>query len=71
MWLWKNTRNDSIMEHMEVVPAGPKFIIAGITLGYLDEDVIPRSGARDVMIEMLQQKDSEKDFNIEVAVDRG
>ena len=71
LWLWKSTRNDSIMEHMEVVPAGPKFIIAGITLGYLDEDVIPRSGARDVMIEMLQQKDSEKDFNIEVAVDRG
>ena len=33
LWAWKNPEPDTRVESIEIVPSGPRFIIAGITLG--------------------------------------
>ena len=50
VWVWANPEPDQAVESIEIVPAGPRFIVAGITLGQLDEDPDPTrraSGADD------------------------
>jgi hypothetical protein len=59
------------MRAFEIVPQGPKFIIAAITLGSVDEQPFLRTGRRELKIVLPQAEDAAKKFNIEVQVDRG
>ena len=71
LWVWENPKPSETIESVQIVPEGPKFILAAITLGHLDEDVIPRTATREVKITLPQTEDSEKPFRMEVGVDRG
>jgi hypothetical protein len=71
LWAWANPYPDQELQAIEVVPKGPKFLIAAITLGLLDEDPFCRAGKIPVKIELPQPEDAQKPFNLEVEVDRG
>ena len=71
LWVWKNPKPDRALEALEVIPAGPGFLIGGITLGYQDEPPISREATRPVILTLPRHEDAEKRFNLEVDVDRG
>jgi len=71
LWSWANPDPGSVLESLEIVPAGPRFIIAGITLGHVDEHPFARQGRRPVRIVLKDTADAEKPFDVEVSVDRG
>jgi hypothetical protein len=71
LWPWRNPRPDIALEAVVIHPAGPKFVLAAITLGHLDEEPFVRDARREVMIAMARQQDAEKPFAVEVEVDRG
>lgn len=71
LWVWTNPHPDEAVISLEIVPRGPKFIIAAVTLGHLDEHPFVRTGARELKIELPQPRDAAKPFCLEVEVDRG
>jgi hypothetical protein len=71
LWAWVNPRPDVPLQTIVIRPAGPRFAIAGITLGHLDEPVFTRGARRPVKIELLEPADAQRPFALEVAVDRG
>ncbi|MBI4641417.1 MAG: hypothetical protein HY731_12030, partial [Candidatus Tectomicrobia bacterium] len=71
LWHWKNPRPEKSIESVKIVPEGPKFLIAAITLGHLDEEPFCRSAKSEVKIVLPQHADAEKPFQLEVDVDRG
>jgi hypothetical protein len=46
LWAWQNPRPMDLLVRIMVVPAGPRFLIAGATVGHIDEHPFVRSGAR-------------------------
>jgi len=71
LWDWENPHPDRVVESVEIVPEGPRFLVAAITLGHLEEDPFVRSGAREVKIDLPRPEDAAKSFGLEVEVDRG
>ena len=71
LWIWENPRPDVEIESVEIQPIERKFIIAAITLGYLDEVPVSRHPRRELKITLPQPDDAEKSFDMEVEVDRG
>ena len=71
LWVWENPNPSEPIESVEIVPEGPKFIVAAVTLGHLDETPITRRATREVKITLPQEEDAEKPFRMEVDVDRG
>lgn len=69
LWVWTPPVLDAVIESLTIVPAGPPFAIAGITLCQLDEDPIPRDAALPVRIDTLDNCD--RRGNLEIEVDRG
>ena len=68
---WRNANSDNVIASIEVVPAGPRFVLAGITLGLLDEDPFRHDGARDVVIRLPRSEDAASTADLSVDVDRG
>ena len=66
LWCWKNPHPDRAVERIDVIPRGPRFIIAGITTSDVDEHPFVRTPARPVRL-------TPKDGNgvLDVEVDRG
>ena len=71
LWVWDNPKPSETVESIRIIPEGPKFILAAITLGHLDEDPIPRRATREVKITLPQKEDVQKPFRMAVEVDRG
>jgi hypothetical protein len=71
LWVWRNPEPDREVESLEIVPLGPRFIVAAITLGYVDEHPFPREGMRPARITLKDEADAGKPFSLEVSVDRG
>ena len=71
LWSWENKDRDSEIESLQIVPNGPRFIVAAITLGHLDEEPFAREGRRPVRITLNDEKDAKQPFNLDVEVDRG
>ncbi|MBI2191601.1 MAG: CehA/McbA family metallohydrolase [Planctomycetes bacterium] len=71
LYVWSNPRPGARIESVEIVPAGPRFIVAAVSLGYLDEHPFNREGKKEVKIALPRKEDSEKPFKVEVEVDRG
>ena len=71
LWTWKNPQHDNTIESIEIVTKGPRLLIAGITLGQLDEHPFVRQGKRPTKITLTNPEDAEKPFDLDVEVDRG
>jgi hypothetical protein len=71
LWVWKNPNPDQTIASIEIVPEGPKFVVAAVTLGYFDEHPICRTAAREVKIVLPQEADAQKPFRMAVEIDRG
>jgi hypothetical protein len=76
LWCWPNPRPDLAIEAVEIVPRGPRFLVAGITLGHADEFPFVRAGAVPVRIDLTEAELAARpldgrDGDLEVAVDRG
>ena len=70
LWIWKNTTGN-ILESIEIKPLEQEFIIAGITSSNLQEHPITRSGRKPIVISMIDSKDADAPFDLEIEVDRG
>jgi hypothetical protein len=71
LWAWRNPRPENAVEALEIIPTGPQFIIAGITLGHVDEYPFPREGRRPARIVLKETEVAASPFDLDVEVDRG
>lgn len=71
LWAWCNKETDRTLEAIEIVPAGPRFIVAAITLGHVDEHPFAREARRPARIVLTNPEDAKKPFALDVKVDRG
>lgn len=71
LWSWLNPEPDEAIAEIEIIPAGPRFLVAAITLGLADEEPFVRSGRRAVGLSLRQKDDASAPFQLEVDVDRG
>ena len=84
LWSWENPYPGRKVESIEIVPKGPRFIVAGITLGHLDEHPFVRQGKRETRIVLAEPADavirpvsealtsqSRLELDLGVEVDRG
>ncbi|MBI2940062.1 MAG: hypothetical protein HYY04_06440, partial [Chloroflexi bacterium] len=71
LWAWANPRPNISLEAIEIIPYGPRFLIAGITLGHVDEHPFVRASSSTVKITLPQPTDAAKPFGLDVEVDRG
>ena len=71
LWVWRNPEPGREVESLEIVPRGPRFIVAAVTLGYADEHPFPREGMRPARITLKSDDAARKPFSLEVGVDRG
>src|SRR5439155_1501174 len=70
LWAWQNPHPEQPLAPLSVIPAGPCFLIAGVTLGYSDEYPFVRSGARPFKITITDSLAATRPFDLAVAVDR-
>ena len=71
LWCWNNPHPDRQIEYIEIVPKGHRFLVAGITLGLIEEHPFPRQGTREVELTLTAPETANEKFDIEVVVDRG
>ena len=71
LWSWANPDPESLIESILIIPQGPEFILAGVTLGHLDEHPFARQGRREVKFTFREPVPSGSESNMEVQVDRG
>lgn len=71
LWAWTNPYPDRPIASLEIVPLGPRFVVAAVTLGHLDEHPFVRQGARELQIVLPRPEDAVKPFDLEIEVDRG
>ena len=72
-WLfaWRNPTPDRLIDSVEIVPQGPRFIIAGISIGHVDEHPFSRKARRPVRVDLKEANRVEKPFDLDVTIDRG
>ncbi len=71
LWAWVNPRPTVPLAALEIAPRGPRFLVAGLTLGHRDEFPFSRSGARPVRIVLTDPAEADRPFDLAVEVDRG
>ena len=71
LYAWRNPSPDSVIDSVKIVPRGPRFIIAGITLGHVDEYPFSRDARRPVRVELKDPEKASRPFNLDVTIDRG
>ena len=71
LWAWRNPYPDREIESLEVIPKGPRFIIAGLTISQANEHPFVRQGKREARLTLTDPEDAEKPFDLRVDVDRG
>ncbi|MDE2857188.1 MAG: CehA/McbA family metallohydrolase [Chloroflexota bacterium] len=71
LWAWRNPHPDRAIASIEIVPNGRKFVLAGITLGHLDEEPLVRSTGVPVKITVKDDGIAKQPFAMDVEVDRG
>ena len=71
LWSWVNPDPDQAIESLEIVPSGPRFLIAAVTLGHVDEHPFARQGRRPARIVLTDKASAAKPFDLDVKVDRG
>ncbi len=71
LYPWRNPHPELVIATIEIVPAGPRFVLAGITLGLLDEEPFRHAGIRDVVLTLPRAEDAASTADLAVTVDRG
>ena len=71
LWAWENPRPEQGIDAIEIVPKGPRFLVAGITLGSMDENPVIRTGRRPVKLVLKDAERASRPFDLDVEVDRG
>ena len=71
LFSWANPEPDVPIDSVEIVPKGPGFIVAGVTLGHVDEHPFARQGRREARITITDPVLAAAPFDVEVDVDRG
>ena len=71
LWAWSNPEPERTIESIEIIANGPRFIVAGVTLGHLDEHLFPREGRRPVRVTLKDASRAQRPFDLSVEVDRG
>ena len=71
LWSWANPEPDVPIESIEIVPRGPAFVVAGVTLGHVDEHPFARQGRREAKITITDPVLASTSFDVDVEVDRG
>ena len=71
LWAWENPRREQSIDAIEIVPKGPRFLVAGITLGSVDENPLVRTGRRPVKLVLKDAERASRPFDLDVEVDRG
>ena len=71
LWPWANPRPECLIDAIIIVPAGPRFLLAAITVSSLEEEPFPRTGLQAVRIVLPQPGDAQRPFNLAAEVDRG
>ena len=56
LWSWTNPEPGVAVENIEIVPRGPAFVIAGVTLSHLDEHPFARQGRREAKITITEYR---------------
>ena len=56
---------------IDIVPAGPRFVIAAITLGHMNEHPFPRQGRRAARVILTDPENAIRPFDLEITLDRG
>ena len=71
LWSWTNPEPEVPVEAIQIVPNGPSFVVAGVTLSHLDEHPFARQGRREARITITDPVLASSPFDVEVDVDRG
>ena len=71
LFSWSNPEPDVPIDSIEIVPKGPAFLVAGVTLGHVDEHPFARQGRREARITITDPVLAAAPFDVEVDVDRG
>ena len=71
LWSWANPNPDLTVESLTIVPKGPRFVLAAVTLGHLEEHPFARQRAREARLVLKDPADAEQAFDLSVDVDRG
>ena len=67
LWCWENPHPERAVERIEIIPRGPRFIVAGVTTSDVDEHPFVRVPARPVRLVVQDGKNGVLDID----VDRG
>ena len=71
LWSWTNPEPEVPVEAIQIVPNGPSFVVAGVTLSHLDEHPFARQGRREARITITDPVLASSPFDVEVDIDRG
>jgi hypothetical protein len=71
LWDWANPRPDQPIDSIVLEGAGRQVVVAGITLGQLDEQPLRRMPKRPVKVTLTQPEDAARRFDLAIEVDRG
>jgi hypothetical protein len=71
LWAWQNPRPEQPLAAFTIIPVGPRFLIAGVTLSSADEYPFVRSGAQPLKLTITDPEAAGRPFDLDVAVDRG
>lgn len=71
LWVWSNPFPDRSIESIKIVPTKRRLVIAGITLGHLEEHPLVRSTRIPLKITVLDESIAALPFDLTVGVDRG
>ena len=71
LWAWRNPSPDVAIDSIEISSSGLPFVVAGVTLGHVDEHPFTREGRRPATVTLTDPETASQLFDLEVEVDRG
>ena len=71
LWAWRNPTPDLVIQSVEFVPRNHRFIVAGLTLGHVDEHPFSRAARMPVRIDLNDPEQAAKPFDLDVTINRG
>ena len=72
LWAWRNPRPELPLRALEIKAEGPRFVIAALTIGEVDEHPLRLSAARSLRIDVDDPRLADRTpIDLEVSVDRG
>ena len=71
LWAWRNPTPDLVIQSVKFVPRNHRFIVAGLTLGHVDEHPFSRAARMPVRIDLNDPEQAAKPFDLDVTINRG